>query len=226
MTTPHKVYIAGLVAMLAIAVVAGVAWFRAHEAWKDKERQVAVEETLQGAFKQQIKQIQADHQQAIDQLEAITSKPATIQSVTKLLPVQLPGQIQIQQVDGKPTLTVSGDPQKNLDKIQEAEASCAKCTIDLTEAIAELTVAKKLIPSLTRERDDLKSLAIPRWTATLGVTKGQIGSYKPAAFLDYRVTKQWGLTVGAANNSLFGGVSIHFGSTEKKPNLNQIQETK
>lgn len=205
-----------LIAVLIVFLAGtGFAWFRAHEAWKDKERDVAVQEAKQATMQQALAQIESERKQQRAELAALASRPATVQTVTKLVPV--PGKVEIQPVgpNQTPTLTFTGDPQANLQALQNMAIKCKGDEIDLNACQAREQQKDGLIASLTKERDDLKTLAIPRWTLTAAVSKAQMGSYKPAALLDYRIAKTWGLTVGAANNSLIAGVSIHFGGTAK-----------
>jgi hypothetical protein len=216
MTKHHILY-----PVLAIVIVSVLVFlFYEHEKRKKLELDVAVQETKQQAAKDQQAAIEILRQQQIADLENLRSKPATIQTVTKYLPVPLPSgsQIQIQPATGtQPAqLVVTGDPQANLDAFQKGNIVCAENKVNLDACQKDSEQDKKvIIPSLVKERDDLRKLAIPHWTATLGVSKAQVGGYKPDAFLDYRVQKSWGVTVGASNNALFAGVSIHFGGGVK-----------
>lgn len=54
-------------------------------------------------------------------------------------------------------------------------------------------------------------IKIPRWTISMGIGKTRTG-YQPAGMLDYRLTDRFGVTAGAVNNSLFGGISIRVGT--------------
>jgi len=61
----------------------------------------------------------------------------------------------------------------------------------------------------------------PRWTLGLGLSTTSLPSplngtasihLKPAATIDYRVFKRFGVFGGAANGGVVGGISIHFGA--------------
>lgn len=139
--------------------------------------------------------------------------PGTIapQGVTKS---DLPANLQ-QQLPGAPDThyTLFTDAQtialaKNAERCSITEKGLSTCAADKLDMQAK-------IDALTKANKNWQSLAIPRWAATIGVTKQQTGSYKPAAFLEYRFTKRFGGTIGAANNALFGGITVHFGNTEQ-----------
>jgi hypothetical protein len=53
----------------------------------------------------------------------------------------------------------------------------------------------------------------PRFTFGLGLATTN-GGYSLAGYADYRATDRYGLFVGSANNSLFGGVSVRLGGKE------------
>jgi hypothetical protein len=55
---------------------------------------------------------------------------------------------------------------------------------------------------------------LPRWTITGGISKTTAAGYQPAGTVDYRLTNRFGITAGAVNSSLFGGVSIRIGASK------------
>lgn len=200
-----------------VVLAAGISWFRAHDAWKDFQHQAQVE----SLSVQHVKEIAAIRAQETSALQALASRPATIQTVTKLLPIPLPGTIATQVVEGKPTLTISGDPQKNLQAIQEMEVQCAQCKIDLRAETATNTELNTQINALKKQQGDLLKLAVPRWSLTMGVSKDPgtsfqtPGSYQPGALVGYRLGQRWGITAGVVNKSLFTGVTINLGDTPR-----------
>src|SRR5215467_3552590 len=136
--------------LLIAAVVAGaVSWQRAHDAWKDFQHQAQ----LQSQVASDEKRIAAEKDKQTAALQAIAAKPATVQSVTRLLPVPLPGQLQVQPADTThpAQLVVAGDPQANLEAIQQGEIKCAQCRIDLTAANALLADEQKKTKSLQQQ---------------------------------------------------------------------------
>lgn len=92
-------------------------------------------------------------------------------------------------------------------KITEAGLStCAANKLTLETQVAELTKQNK-------KWEDAGT--VPHWTAMLGVSKTRDGGYKPAAMLSYRVTHHTGISFGAVNNALVGGININFGGNPK-----------
>src|SRR5262249_3330542 len=122
----------GYGSVVLVLLIVGFIAFRQHEAAKDAKHQ----EEIQRIAADNIIKIQAVQQEKLKELMELAKQKATPQSVTQLLPIQLPGQVQIQPVgpEQKPTLVVTGDPQANLQAIQDAEVKCAKCRIDLDAA--------------------------------------------------------------------------------------------
>ena len=59
------------------------------------------------------------------------------------------------------------------------------------------------------------SAMLPRWTITGGISKTTASGFLPAGTVDYRLTDRLGITAGAVNSSLFGGISIRLGATTK-----------
>ena len=125
-----KHYIGYGLALAALALALG-AWLRAHDAYKDADSQAKL---LSVYLKQKQAEIDAAgerEKKALSDLEAERKKPATVQTVTKLLPMPLPGTVEVQKVNDVPTLTVTGDPQANLNAIRDMEVQCAECKVSL-----------------------------------------------------------------------------------------------
>jgi len=124
---PHKVYIPLIVLAVALAVLGFVSWLKSHDALRDAlaqkdvlmQQKADLQERIDAAGKAELK--------AIADLETERKKPATVETVTKWLPYPIPGKIDVQPVNGVPTLTVSGDPAANLQAIQDMEIKCLEC---------------------------------------------------------------------------------------------------
>jgi hypothetical protein len=209
-----------------ILVVVWMLGWRGINAYKDrqKEKDTTIQEIKQQAAQEKIAAIETLRQQQLADLMALAARPATVQTITdpRLLQGQIPtgSSVAVEKgADGKDQVVIKGDAQGNLNFIRDYEAKCGTCEIDLTAANNTAAQNKIMIDSLTKERNDFKALAIPRWTLTAAVSKTRDGGYKPAGLIDYRVDKTWGLTFGAVNNSLVGGISIHFGGTAKPSTL-------
>jgi hypothetical protein len=72
------------------------------------------------------------------------------------------------------------------------------------------------IDSLTRSNKKWEEAGtVPRWNAMIGISKTREGSYKPAGILSYRVQHNWGLSIGAVNNAVVGGLNINVGGNPK-----------
>jgi hypothetical protein len=203
----------------AIEVLAGVllvlvGWqlFREHEAKRDIQLQSAVLERAHD----DLVSINAIYKEQTNALRTIAARPATTQTITKIVPLNLKGHVETEQVDGVTKLTLDGDPQANLQAIQEAEVDCAQKGIDLTLANGKVHVYEtETIPAITAQRDNYKKLMVPHWSVTMGATYDRSGILKPAAFVGYRITNRFGISIGTAQNALFAGISWAFGKTPK-----------
>lgn len=136
-----------LEAVLGICLVLALwSWLSAHNALRDAlaQKDVLMHEKadLQGRIEAAGKAEQAANQA----LEAERSRPATVQTVTKFLPAPLPNgsEIGIQtSPEGKPQLVVTGDPQANLNAIQDMEIKCLECTNSLAARNAQFADLQK-----------------------------------------------------------------------------------
>lgn len=100
-----------------------------------QEIQVARADERSKAHQDAIKEIEQIRQQKDAELEEARKKPATIQTVTKYLPMPLPpkAEIKLEQLPDSPTpqLVLTGDAQENLKAIQNMEIAHLKCDNDL-----------------------------------------------------------------------------------------------
>ncbi len=127
----HKFYLPIVLVLIALGVIGARSWFLAHEALRDALAQKDVLQHEIGDLQKSIEAAGKAEQKAISDLETERRKPATVETVTKWLPYPLPGKIDVQPVNGTPTLTLSGDPDANLQAIQDMEIKCLECQTSL-----------------------------------------------------------------------------------------------
>jgi hypothetical protein len=166
--------------VLAVCVaIAAVSWFRSHEALRDALAQKDVLIHERADLQKQITDAGAAEQKANTALEAERAKPATVQTVTKLLPYPVPGHVDIQPVNGTPTLTISGDPQANLQAIQDNEIKCLECRNSLEARNAQFADLQKQL--------ELSDKNAKNW---------QAAAQKDTGF--WARAKEWGIRIGFA----------------------------
>ena len=125
MTKHHILYPLLIIGLLACGV-----WIAKQEIAnaRAEERDKAHQETIQ-----QIKQARDDFDA---QLQAVKNKPATVETVTKYLPLPLPpkSEIKVETLPDAPLpqLVLTGDAQENLNAIRDMEVAHLKCDNDLT----------------------------------------------------------------------------------------------
>jgi hypothetical protein len=117
-----------LEAVLAIAlIVAAVSWYRAHDALRDALAQKDVLVHERADLQAQIDAAGKAELKANNALETERKKPATVQTVMKFIPMPGP----IQYVPATPLepahIEITGDPQQNLDALQNFGIGCQEC---------------------------------------------------------------------------------------------------
>lgn len=193
MTKHHILY-----PLLAVLLLACGVWIARQEiaTARAEERSKAHEDT--------IKQIEDVRKAKDAELDAARSKPATVQTITKYLPMPLPpkSEIKLETLPDSPTpqIVLTGDPDANLKAIQNMEIDHLKCDNDLV--------------ACTKERDQWKDNS-QNWETTAkggskvhrflkvlkvvgcaggGAAVGSLGKWKGAAI---------GGAAGAATCSIF-----------------------
>src|SRR5690242_5551402 len=115
--------------LLAALLLAAGVWIAKQEIAQARaeERDKAHQETIQ-----QIEQARKDFDA---QLEEARKKPATVETVTKYLPLPLPpkSEIKVETLPDAPLpqLVLTGDAQENLNAIRDMEVAHLKCDNDL-----------------------------------------------------------------------------------------------
>jgi hypothetical protein len=164
----------------------------------------------------------------IQALQAIAEIKTAKQGVTVLQPIMqgaapqsvaksdLPPDVQKQLPNTAP------DARFNLltdDQVVNLAKSSKQCDIDkagLTTCEENKQSMQEKIDSLTRSNKKWEEAGtVPRWNAMIGISKTREGSYKPAGILSYRVQHNWGLSIGAVNNAVVGGLNINVGGNPK-----------
>lgn len=184
--------------ILALCLLACGVWIA-----KQEISQARAEERSK-AHEDSIKQIEQVRLAKDAELEAARNKPATVQTVTKYLPLPLPAksEIRLETLPDSPLpqIVLTGDAQENLKAIQNMEIAHLKCDNDLAACHAELK-------TMTEDRDNWKDSAkggskVHRFLKVLkvvgcaggGAAIGSIGKWKGAAI---------GAAAGAATCSIF-----------------------
>src|SRR5262249_27226789 len=124
---------------------------------------VKAQDALIQQANQTIAESEKQRAQAIADLEAARSKPATIQTVTKYLPAPLPqgSEVKIEQLPDapKPQLVVTGDAQQNLQAIQNMELLHAECDRNLLGCRQVEAQKDNVIAAVTKQRDEWQKLS-------------------------------------------------------------------
>lgn len=180
-----------LEAVLAVGLCfALVSFWKSHEALRDALAQKDVLQHERNDLQAQIDSAGKAEQKANAALEIERKKPATVQTVTKYLPIPLPGKVEVQEVAGTPMLTVSGDPQANLNAIQDMELKCKECD-------------NSLAARNEQNADLAKQLALSDQNAKNWQKAAQHGSGFWAR------AKEWGIRAGFAAGGYEAGKLMH-----------------
>jgi hypothetical protein len=129
---------------------------------RSEERLQSQEATIQSA-KEAVAASEKVRAQAIAELEAARSRPATVQTVTKNLPGLLPAgsELKIEKLPDAPgpQIVLTGDADKNLQAIQDMEIAHKECDVNLKSCGEESAAYRQQIDALTKERDVWKETA-------------------------------------------------------------------
>lgn len=183
---PHKYYLPIIVVAIGLAVVGFISWIRSHDALRDALAQKDVLQHEIGDYQAKIDAAGKAEKDALSSLEAERKKPATVATVTKWLPLPLPGKVDIQPVNGMPTLTVSGDPQANLQAIQDMEIKCAECDASLKTRNAQYSDLQKQL--------ELSKQNAANWEKAAGHKTGF-----------WAKAQEWGIRIGFAGGGFLAG---------------------
>lgn len=136
--------------ILALCLLACGVWIA-----KQEIAQARAEERSK-AHEDSIKQIEQVRLAKDAELEAARNKPATVQTVTKYLPLPLPAksEIKLETLPDSPLpqIVLTGDAQENLKAIQNMEIAHLKCANDLIACKADYKL-------MTADRDNWKDSA-------------------------------------------------------------------
>lgn len=226
-TLTHIKHVVITVLILAIGLIGLISYENHKERMADKS-QVSTDQLLKVNTDKEKQRDKAFDDFKTSMLQEISGIKTSKQGVTVLQPIMqgtapqsvtksdLPQSLQ-NQLPNVPSGTkfnlFTDDQVVNLAKASE------QCRIDKTG----LTVCEENKESMQEQIDSLtrtnrkweEAGTVPRWNAIIGVSKSRDGSYKPAGVISYRIQHHWGLSVGAANNALIGGININFGGNPK-----------
>lgn len=151
-------------AILAAVLAAGFyLWHTSEVAMARSEERVKAQDAAIQSAKEAIAASEKAREQAISDLEAARSKPATVQTVTKYLPVPLPAgsEVRVEKLADAPApeIVLSGDAEKNLQAIQEMEIAHKECDVNLKSCSEKSAADQQQIAGLGRERDAWKETA-------------------------------------------------------------------
>jgi len=168
-----------LEAVLVVAlVVALFSFWRSHEALRDALAQQDVLKHEKADLQERIESAGKAEKAANALLEAERKKPATVNTVTKFIP--LPGPVEIRTDPGKPSeLVIGGDPQKNLDALQNFGIECQECKNSLAARNSQFADLQKQLTLSEQNAENWKKAA-----------------NKGSGF--WARSKEWGIRVGFA----------------------------
>lgn len=114
----------------------------------------------------EIQKVQAEKdkavKEALDKLAQVKAKPATVQTITKYVPIPMPpkSEIKIETPEqGPPQIALTGDVQQNLDWIRNMEISHLECDTKLDSCQKDVTFAGQKLAEMTKDRDNWKNTA-------------------------------------------------------------------
>jgi hypothetical protein len=209
MTQHHVLY-----PVLGLALLACGVWlFRQEISVAKAEQRSEDSQERQKAIDAERKANKAQLKDALDKLAAVKAKPATIQTVTKYLPLPLPGgsQVAIEPAQGsdKPEqIALTGDVQTNLDWIKDMEISHAECDAKLGSCQKDVTFAGQKLTEMTKDRDNWEDTAKNKTHGFVNhVKRAGKCAWKPAVGALIGSAWGWkGATIGAGT----GGVICTF----------------
>lgn len=221
------------VIITVLIVASGLYGLISYEKYKERladKTQVLTDQILKNKNEEQGKNDKQFSDFKTDMLRQMDGIKTAKQGTTVLQPIMMGATPQgLTKADLPPVLQsqlpadTKSDTHYNLftdDQVIGLAKSAETCKITergLTTCETNKLLMQSQMDALTKANNQWKEAGtVPRWTFTLGATKSQTSQYKPAAFLDYRIQHNWGLTAGSANNAIFGGVSIHFGNNPKE----------
>lgn len=175
---------------------------------KAKHDSAAADKKIAG-YEQDIKAINAKAKAANDALELEKKKPATVKTVQTYVPI--PGQFVLVDSPGQPQyIEITGDPQQNLDALQNFGVDSRECKNSLLACNAALDKKQKELDVMTGSRDEWRNAANGgnKWARTKKGLKVDLGAVSGAALgaLIDRKHPVRGAAIGAGAGTL--GVQI------------------
>lgn len=198
--------------LLGIALVLAAVWIVKQEisVARAEERSQAHSDAIK-----EIQKVQAEKdkavKEALDKLAQVKAKPATVQTVTKYVPIPMPlkSEIKIETPEqGPPQIALTGDVQENLDWIKNMEVSHLECDKKLEGCQSKVTSGEQKLKQMTDDRDNWESTAKNKPRGFFNRVK-QAGkcAWKPG--LGALIGAAWGYK-GAAIGGMAGGVACTF----------------
>src|SRR5262249_16954853 len=140
---------------LVIALLAGLfLWHKSELATARAEERVKAQEGMIQSAKDAITASEKARQQAISDLEDARAKPATVQTVTRYLPMPLPdgSELKVEKLPDAPApqIVVSGDAAKNLQAIQEMELAHKECDVNLKSCSEKAAATQQQMAALVK----------------------------------------------------------------------------
>lgn len=127
------------------------------------EERVKSQETLIQSAKEAVVATEKARKQAISELEAARSRPATVQTVNRYLPGQLPAgsELKVEKLPDAPApqIVLTGDADKNLAAIQDMEVAHRECDVNLKSCHEESEAYQQQIGAVIKQRDAWKETA-------------------------------------------------------------------
>jgi len=201
---------AGIVALVVFLVLLWRNGRNQDAAIKKARNDSAAADKKIAGYEQDIKAIQADRDAKNAALEAEKNKPATVVTVQKYIP--LPGPIQF--VEATPLepahIEITGDPQQNLDALQNFGIDAKECKNSLLACNASLDKKQKVFDVMQQSRDEWRNTANggtkrQRLKKSGKVDLGAVGGAVLGALIDHRHPAR-GAAIGAGAGA--AGVQI------------------
>jgi hypothetical protein len=153
----------GYGALAAALLIGSYLWHKSDVAIARAEERVRAQDAVIESAKEAIAASERDRKQAISELESARSRPATVQTVTKYLPMPLPpgSEVKIEKLAdaAAPQIVLTGDAGKNLQAIQEMEIAHKECDVNLKSCSEKSAAGQQQIAALIKERDTWKETA-------------------------------------------------------------------
>lgn len=225
--TPHVKHII-ITVLVAVTFLVGLVSYEKHKEKLADKTQSSTDQIIKVNTANELKRDKDFNDFKTQMLQVISDIKTAKQGVTVLQPImqgtspQSVAKSELPQTVQNQLPNVAPETRFNLltdDQIVNLAKASTQCEIDkagLATCEENKKSMQEKIDALTKtNRQWEESGTVPRWNAMLLVSKTREGNYKPGGIISYRVQHHIGVSVGAVENAIVGGVNVNFGGSPK-----------